>query len=100
MDIVWLPVAIADRERLVDYIAARNPLAAIEQGDRIAQAIERLSKFPEIGRMGRVQGTRELVIPGTPYVKVYRLNRPRGRMEILRILHGAMRWPPTAEDER
>ena len=98
MDIVWLPLAVADREGLVDYIAARNPFAAIEQGDRIAQAIERLSKFTEIGRMGRVQGTRELVIPGTPYVTVYRLNRPRGRVEILRILHGAMRWPPM-EDE-
>ena len=99
MDIMWLPVAVADREGLVDYIAARNPFAAIEQGDRIAQAIDRLSEFPEIGRTGRVPGTRELVIPGTPYVTVYRLNRPRERVEILRILHGAKRWPPAEGDE-
>jgi toxin ParE1/3/4 len=44
-----------------------------------------------MGRPGRVQGTRERVITGTPYLVVYRV---RHEVEILRVLHGAMRWPP------
>jgi toxin ParE1/3/4 len=44
-----------------------------------------------MGRPGRVQGTRERIITGTPYIVVYRV---RHEVEILRVLHGAMRWPP------
>ncbi len=38
-----------------------------------------------------MSGTRELVITGTPYIAAYRV-RPQ-RIEVLRIIHGAQRWP-------
>ena len=38
------------------------------------------------GRLGRVDGTREWVLVGTPYIVVYRLSV--GVIEVLRILHG------------
>ena len=90
MEIVWLPVAASDRDGLIDYISDEDPRAAIEQGDRIERSIDLLADYPEIGRVGRVNGTRELVVPRTAFVVIYRLNRPKQRVEILRILHGAM----------
>jgi toxin ParE1/3/4 len=50
-----------------------------------------LSNFPNVGRPGRRPGTRELVIGGTPYVAVYRVRK--SNVEILRLLHGAQKWP-------
>lgn len=51
--------------------------------------------MPLLGRAGRVSGTRELVVPGLPYVVVYLLEGDDldGVVAILRIIHGAMRWP-------
>lgn len=44
-----------------------------------------------MGRAGRVSGTRELVVSGTPYIVVYKAHR--NVLRILRVLHGAMMWP-------
>lgn len=62
MIVVWLPRAIADRDAQLDHIAQDSVKAAIEQGDRIEQQISQLIAHPEMGRAGRKQGTRELVI--------------------------------------
>ena len=51
-----------------------------------------LAEFPLQGRPGRLPNTRELVIVGTPYLLVYRVTRER--IDILRVVHGAQRWPP------
>lgn len=58
----------------------------------IREAVERLADFPQRGRPGRLEGTRELVIVGTPYLAVYRTGETSVR--ILRVLHGAQDWPP------
>ncbi len=50
-----------------------------------------LEAHPEMGRVGRVEGTRELVISGTPFFAAYRI--ARRRVEILALIHGARRWP-------
>lgn len=95
MIIRWLPSAIQDRDVQLDYIGERNPGAAIDQGDRIAHQVSQLLDHPEMGRFGRIEETRELVIGGTPFVIVYRL-RPRLKLiEIIRLLHGAQQWPKT-----
>lgn len=92
MKLLWLPRAIADRDLQLDYIALDNPEAAIEQGDRIAHYVGQLIEHPELGREGRIAGTRELVISRTPFILVYRLNGER--IELIRLLHGAQQWPP------
>ena len=94
MRLLWSPYAIADRDAIFDHIAADNPAAAIATDVAIAQRVERLVQFPRSGRTGRVTGTRELVIPRTSYLAVYRL-APTDIL-ILRILHGARQWPPAA----
>jgi toxin ParE1/3/4 len=45
-----------------------------------------------MGRAGRVRGTRELVVPGLPYIVIYRVRKDT--IQIARILHGAQLWPP------
>ena len=50
------------------------------------------SRSTHNGRAGRLEGARKLVIPSTPYILVYRLRR--GRVEVLRIVHGKQKWPP------
>ncbi len=92
MQLVWLPGAIGSRDAQLEYIAQDNPRAAIEQGDRIAHQVGLLTEHPEMGRVGRRQDTRELVISRTPFIVVYRLKT--GRIEVLRVLHAAQKWPP------
>jgi toxin ParE1/3/4 len=87
----WSKFAQADREAIFDYIEADSPQAAITVDDRIRQQVEELMKFPEIGRHGRIDGTRELIIQRTPYIAAYRIAGKTIR--ILRVLHGAQMWP-------
>jgi toxin ParE1/3/4 len=91
MRVEWLPIAERDRDSQIAYIAERNPWAAIDMGDAIEVAVRHLIGHPQIGRPGRVNGTRELVVSGTPYVIAYRVDP--GAVVILRLLHGARRWP-------
>lgn len=59
--------------------------------DLISEKVALLLEFPEAGRIGRLEGTRELVVTGTPYVVAYRLAEEV--VLILRVLHGAQEWP-------
>tara|TARA_R100000322_G_scaffold66301_1_gene41572 strand:+ start:3182 stop:3475 length:294 start_codon:yes stop_codon:yes gene_type:complete len=89
--LVWSAFALSDRDGIFTHIEADNPRAAIAVDERIAASARRLVDFPESGRPGRVAGTRELVITGTPYVAAYAVTTESIR--ILRVLHGAQRWP-------
>ena len=91
MRITWLPIAARDRQNQLAYIGERNPSAAISMGDAIEAAVRNLVDHPRMGRLGRVKGTRELVVTGTPYVIIYRVEPDA--VVLLRLLHGAQRWP-------
>jgi addiction module RelE/StbE family toxin len=91
LKIAWSPLALSDRDGIFTHIEADNPAAAIAIDERIVAAISRLRDFPESGRIGRLAGTRELVIVGTPYIAAYQL--VEDGIRILRVLHGAQRWP-------
>jgi len=91
MHISWRPQARAEREAAIDYIAEDNPVAALGQLEEIEKQTNLLTTQPEMGRIGRVKGTRELVISRTPFIAVYRIEGER--IEILRFLHGAQKWP-------
>lgn len=91
MRIEWTFFAMNDREAIFDYLEAESARAAIMIDDRIEAQVELLIETPEIGRTGRLEGTRELVIQRTPYIAAYRIDREAVR--ILRVLHGAQEWP-------
>jgi toxin ParE1/3/4 len=89
--VVWSPRAIGHLAALRDYIARENPGAAARTATTLLAAVDRLAELPNLGRPGRVSGTRELVVPGTRYVIPYRV---RGeRLEIIAVFHGRQRWP-------
>ena len=92
MNIEWLPSAARTLGAQIAYIAERNPQAAGDVGDAIEVAVSRLADFAESARPGRVPGTRELVVPATPFIVVYRIEATG--VVILRVLHGARKWPP------
>ena len=91
MKIVWSPLARRDLEHIEDYIRKDNPGAARETAARIKLATRRLADFPGSGRPGRWPGTRELVIPGTPYVIPYTVKDQE--IWIIAVLHAARKWP-------
>ncbi len=91
MNLYWSPSAIEDLKHLRAYIARDNPRAAAEAAKTVLEAVERLRRFPSMGRPGRVPDTRELVVPGTPLVIPYTVSE-RG-VEIIAVLHGASIWP-------
>ena len=91
MRIRWLKRADCDLDALASYIAHDNPDAAARIALRVIEAVEDLGTHPGIGRPGRVEGTRELVVSNTPYVVAYRVHQ--NVVEVLRVLHSAQNWP-------
>ena len=78
-----------DLESLYSYIAEDNTSAAAATVEAVLAGIEALPRHPEMGRRGRVAGTRELVM--APYVIAYRALKTK--IDILAIIHGARPWP-------
>lgn len=91
MRIRWLRTALANLDSEARYISLDDPVAAERTVKIIFSATERLKSYPSLGRPGRVAGTRELVVPGTSYIIPYRVRRDV--VEIIRVFHGARRWP-------
>jgi toxin ParE1/3/4 len=94
--LIWSDYAFADRDRIFDYVEAQSPKAATSVDERLDAATRRLVDFPESGRPGRIAGTRELVVRRTPFVIAYKLTLDA--IVILRVLHGAQRWPDELSD--
>jgi toxin ParE1/3/4 len=95
MEISWSPEAAFDFTAIVQYIRQDNSSAALRVARYIYDAVAQLNTFPNRGRPGRVNGTRELPLPRLPFVVVYRVRE--NAVEIVRLLHGAQRWPATNE---
>ncbi|MGH6754913.1 MAG: type II toxin-antitoxin system RelE/ParE family toxin [Bradyrhizobium sp.] len=92
MRIVWTRRYLQELASIGDYIGERNPRAAVRVVKDIHSKTERLlSANPFIGRAGEIKGTRELVIPGTPYIVAYRVGE--AQIDILFVQHGAREWP-------
>ena len=86
----WKATAIADLMAIVDYISDRNPDAAQALKDDIETRVSRLPENPRLYRVGRVVGTREMVVRSN-YVVIY--VEDARTVTILRVLHAAQQWP-------
>lgn len=93
MKIIWRPMAESDRENIFDYIAQDNPLAALELDEEFKARAESAARNPKLYRMGRMGGTREIVVRPN-YVMVYQIEDESNTVVVLRILHSAQLWPP------
>lgn len=92
MIVEWRAQAREDLAKLIEWIAADSPLAALEMDERIEQQTDALPENPELYRVGRVRGTREMVL--TPNViLVYRIRRRLDIVEIVRIVGARQNYP-------
>ena len=92
MKLVWQPQAIEDLKSIQRYIALDNPDAANRVVAAIVSSVaDQLTAYPEAGRKGRVDGTREFVVPKTPFIVPYSV---RGEVvHVLGVHHSSRRWP-------
>lgn len=103
MGLRWAEPASADFLGIVEWLKARNPVAAARVGRRILDAAELLIDHPYIGKPGRSPDTRELGVAGVPYLIIYSVEpgavtSDPPQIAILRVLHGAMLWPRADDD--
>lgn len=89
--LVWTRPAAADRREIRAYIAQDNPSAALALDELLSVRAGHLTDHPQLGRIGRVVGTLELVVHSN-YIMVYDVTADAVR--VLRILHAARQWPP------
>lgn len=85
--------AESDLDAIADYYGGLNPRVALRLLDRISEVEATLCEYPYIGRIGRVTGTREAVVTGTPFILVYSVGPEN--LAVLRVLHGRQQWPAT-----
>lgn len=97
MIVRWTTLAKSDLERIYEYIAADNQPAALRVIRQLYNAVHtQLLLAPLSGRVGRVASTRELVFSNLPYIIAYRVWK--GELQVLRVLHTALRWPETMDE--
>ena len=87
MRIRWTPAAAADLQNLSDYLKDHHPHYQQPTMRKVYAAVQSLKEWPHRGRVGREEGTRELLFPPLPYIAVYRVKGQS--IEVLRIYHGA-----------
>lgn len=92
MKVRWLTSALRDVEEIYEYVSITKQDADLAKRviATIRDSVTPLSQFPQMGKPGRLQDTRELIIPRTPFVVVYRVT---AQVEILLVHHSAKRWP-------
>jgi toxin ParE1/3/4 len=95
LEIRWSAASVRHLEQVTGYIESDNIRAAGTVRRKILGIVRRLGELPLTGRVGRIDGTREAVVPRTPFIVVYQLSETA--VEILGIWHGARQWPESLE---
>jgi toxin ParE1/3/4 len=90
MQLRWTTAATSDLEAIANYLFDNSPQNAAQLIRKVYEAPLRLINFPNLGRPGKKEGTRELVLTPLPYVVVYQI--VNGALFVVRILHGAQDW--------
>ena len=91
MKVIWSAASARHLNEVVYYLQGESAEGAITIRRRILETVRRVGQMPHSGRIGRVDGTREAVVPRSPYIVVYQLSAQA--VEILGIWHGARQWP-------
>jgi addiction module RelE/StbE family toxin len=87
----WTRRALRGLDSIAEFIARDRPEAARKTVERVWDRVSELARFPDLGRPGRIPGTRELVVSGTPLIVPYRVRLDQ--VEVVAVFHGAQRWP-------
>ncbi len=90
MEIRFSQNALSDLYAVYDYIALENPVYAQKVLKRIEVAIDHLADHPQLGRISRVEGVRELIISDTPYIVAYK--KFDNYLNIIAVIHSRRKW--------
>jgi toxin ParE1/3/4 len=88
----WAAHFHADLKSAYDFTLERSPQGARRIVERILASVDWLADMPRAGRPGQTPDTRELVVTSTPYLIIYEVSDTD--VVLLRLIHGAQRWPP------
>lgn len=91
MKVLWSAASVRHLQEVVEYIQGESVVGAITIRRRILETVRRIGQLPRSGRIGRIDGTREAVVPRTPYIVVYQVAVQT--VEILGIWHTSRLWP-------
>ena len=93
MNVSLTPQAYDDLLSIREWIARDNQRIAEQVISRILQTVAMFERFPMLGRVGRVEETREFSVIGLPYVIVYAIASDTD-IDVLTVVHTARRYPP------
>ncbi|MBS0384102.1 MAG: type II toxin-antitoxin system RelE/ParE family toxin [Proteobacteria bacterium] len=85
MRIVWADSARRDFDNAISFLEERSRAGADRIGERILRVIALLEEFPRLAPASRHRGLRQLVVPRTPYIVIYRVEA--GQVEIRAVVH-------------
>jgi plasmid stabilization system protein ParE len=91
MNVFWSAASVRHLKEIVEYIQPESVVGAVTIRRRILQAVWRAGQMPYSGRVGRVEKTREAVVPGSPFIVVYQISAQA--VEILGVWHATRLWP-------
>ena len=91
MKVFWSAASVRHLREVVEYIQPESAAVAVTIRRRILETVWRVGQMPYSGRTGRVEGTREAVVPRTAYIVVYQISAQA--VEIVGIWHAARLWP-------
>ncbi len=89
MRVVWGEAAEREFDAAILFIGSQSPTSAVRVGERILAAVSLLERFPELAPPSRHRGLRQLVVPRTPYLVIYRIHD--NRIEIRAVVHAKQR---------
>jgi len=91
MTVIWSAASVRHLHEVVDYLQGESARGTVTIRRRILDTVRRIGQMPHSGRTGRIEGTREAVVPRSPYIVVYQVSAQA--VEVLGIWHGARQWP-------
>jgi toxin ParE1/3/4 len=95
VELKWTELAVGDLDQIESYVYLEgSPAVVVALVLKVIDIAEKvLLQHSSAGRSGRVKGTRELVISGTPFAIIYRVVLGPDQVQVLRVLHSAREWP-------
>ena len=97
MKVVFDAKAISDLEHIHQWIARENPPMATKILERLFSGVRSLALFPARGRTGLEPGTRELIVPGLPYIVVYKIHDDVNELVVAAVFHTSQGRSETPE---
>ena len=91
LKIKYTRLVLQDLKAGYDYISHENPMGARQVMGRLEEILEHLKGQPFIGHKGRVEGTYEVFVSGTPFIIVYQVKSEL--LVIVSVLHTARKYP-------